>query len=351
MSPAGLPLVSVVVPVYNGQAFLADAIRSVLSQTYQAFDVTIVDNCSKDATLAVAERLAAADPRVRVRTNAEFLPVVDNHNAAISCVSPDAKYFKVLGADDLLFPTCLEEQVGVAERYPSVGMVTSYVLCGSRVGWDGLPFPSPFMSGRDVCRLRLLQNIRVFGGPSASIIRTSVLDDTRPFYNPSNYYGDNDAYLTLLQKHDFGFVHQVLSYSRRDEDSRTAAYLGRVGALPAAIVDELTKFGPAYLTADELQTALSAATGDYYRFLGRSLVEGQSAEFWDYHLRHFAAMGHRPNRLRIAYHAGARVLDMALNPKRTIQGAVRRLKNRAAAPATASNAPSTSAARLSGVAH
>jgi glycosyltransferase involved in cell wall biosynthesis len=328
MSSAGSPLVSVVIPVHNGEAFLAAAVRSVLSQTYQTFDVTIVNNCSTDATLAVAEQLAASDPRVRVHSNREFLSVVDNHNMAVALVSAEARYFKVLGADDLLFPTCLEEQVRLAEHHPSVGMVTSYVLCGSRIGWDGLPFPTPFMSGREVCRLRLLQNIRVFGGPSASLIRQSVLDEMTPFYNARNYYGDNDAYMTLLQRHDFGFVHQVLSYSRRDEDSRTAAYLGRVGAFPAAIVDELTKFGPVFLTASEMQHALAEATREYYRFLGRSVLERRSTEFWHYHLEHFAAMGHRPNRLRIAYHAAARVADMALNPKRTIEGAARRLRAR-----------------------
>ena len=352
MSLVESPLVSVVIPVYNGGAFLAEAVRSVLGQTYQAFDLTIVNNCSTDATLAVAEQLAASDPRVRVQTNREFLPVVDNHNIAVSCVSAKATYFKVLGADDLLFPTCLEEQVGLAERYPSVGMVSSYVLCGSRVGWDGLPFPSPFMSGRDVCRLRLLHNVRVFGNPSASIVRTSILNEMKPFYNPRNYYGENDAYLTLLQRHDFGFVHQVLTYGRRDEDSRTAAYLGRVGAFPAAIVDELTKFGPAFLTPAELHDTLAAAAVEYYRFLGRSVVEGRSAEFWDYHLKHFATMGHRPDRLRIAYHAAARLVDMALNPKRTIEGAARRVRARAtrAVPAASAAAPAA-VAPLSTIAH
>src|SRR5205807_2619075 len=153
--------------------------------------------------------------------------------------------------DDWLVPTCIAELVRVAEAHASVGMVTSYVLSGAHIGWDGLPYPSTFMSGREVCRLRLLRDIKVFGGPSASLIRADIVRRKRPFYNPLNYHGDSEAYLDLLRDHDFGFVHQVLSYNRRGEASRTTSYLERVDSYPAADLDELTKFGPIYLTETE----------------------------------------------------------------------------------------------------
>ena len=63
----------------------------------------------------------------------------------------------MVGADDWLFPHCITEMVKLAEQYPNVGMVTSYVLAGTRVGWDGLPYPSTVMKGQEVCRLRLLK--------------------------------------------------------------------------------------------------------------------------------------------------------------------------------------------------
>jgi glycosyltransferase involved in cell wall biosynthesis len=322
------PLVSVVIPVYNGEEFIADAVRSVLGQTYTHFDLTIVNNRSTDRTLAIAEQFAVQDDRVRVRSNRDFLSVVDNHNMALSAISDDAKYAKILDADDWFFPDCIAELVRVAEAYPTVGMVTSYVLSGTRIGWDGLPYPSTFLTGREVCRLRLLHGLKVFGGPSASLLRASIVREMRPFYNPLNYHGDNEAYLRLLEHHDFGFVHQVLSYNRRGEASRTTAYLDRVSSYPAADVDEVTKFGPTYLSERECADRLRDVTREYYRFLAQSALEFRGREFWHYHLRHFRAMGYSVDYPRLGLHVLNRIADLLLNPKRTIEGAFRRLASR-----------------------
>ena len=237
MASEAEPLISVLTPVYNGEKLLAECIRSVLAQTYSNFEYTIVNNCSTDRTLEIAESFARQDSRIRIHNNTEFLSVVDNHNNAFSLIPDGAKYCKVVGADDWLYPNCIAEMVKLAEQYPSVGMVTSYVLCGNRVGWDGLPYPSTFMKGRDVCRLRLLKGLKVFGGPSASLLRCTVVKEYQPFYKLGNYHGDTEAYLELLQKYDFGFLHQVLSYNRKGgEDSRTTGYLQRVNSYPAADV-------------------------------------------------------------------------------------------------------------------
>lgn len=56
-------------------------------------------------------------------------------------------------ADDWLFPQCLELMVDTAERDPSIGVVGAYALEGRTVEFDGLPYPSPVVTGRAVCRL------------------------------------------------------------------------------------------------------------------------------------------------------------------------------------------------------
>src|SRR3984893_17770800 len=269
MAAGAEPLVCVLTPVYNGEKLLAGCIRSVLAQTYSNFEYIIVNNCSTDRTLEIAESFAKQDSRIRIHNNSEFLSVVDNHNKAFSLIPEGAKYSKNVDADDWIFPNCIAEMVKLAEEYPTVGMVTSYVLCGSRIGWDGLPYPSTFVKGSDVCRLRLLKGIKVFGGPSASLLRASVVKEMQPFYKLGNYHGDTEAYLDLFQKHDFGFVHQVLSYNREGgEDSRTTGYLERVNSYPAADIEELVKFGPAYLTKEECDKRLRGAIKEYYKFLG-----------------------------------------------------------------------------------
>jgi glycosyltransferase involved in cell wall biosynthesis len=322
---ASEPHVSVVMPVYDGEQFIADAIKSVQAQTFQNIDIAVVNNCSKDRTREIVARLAESDSRIRIHDNEVFLNVIDNHSKAFSLVSPHAKYVKCLDADDWLFATCIEELVRVAEAHPTVGMVTSYVLAGTRVAFDGLPYPSTFTPGRELCRMRLLHGVKVFGGSSASLIRADVARKNQPFYNPLNYHGDNDAYLTLLRDHDFGYVHQVLSYNRRDEASRTTAYIGRVHGYEVADLQEITTHGRAYLTDEEFKRRLREAASAYHRFLGASILRLPSREFWHYHFVHVKRLGIRISYTRVGLYSLARIVDVLLNPKRTIEGALRRL--------------------------
>ena len=324
MSSSGSPLVSVVIPVYNGERFIADAIRSVLAQTYDNFELTIANNCSTDRTAAIAEEFARNDPRVRVYNATEFVSVVDSHNRAFSLISDDAVYCKVLGADDLLFPNCLSETVRVAEAHPTVGMVAALFLLGSRVN-AGAPFPKTFFSGREICRLRLLNGVKLFGAPCTSLFRASVVRAKRPFYDPVRFHGDTDACMSILQHHDFGFVYQVLSYSRHGEGSPTTAYLDRVNSYPAAALDEVLRWGPVYLTPDEYAQQLRAVTHEYYTLLARRFFELGSREFWDFHLNFARTIGYRINGARFGLYAAMRVVDVALNPLRTTVNVTRRL--------------------------
>jgi len=325
MALADEPLVSVLTPVYNGEKFLAECIRSVLAQTYSNFEYTIVNNCSTDRTLEIAESFAKQDARIRIHNNSEFLSVVDNHNNAFSLLPDRAKYCKVVGADDGLFPDCIAELVKVAEEYPTVGMVTSYVLDGSHVGFDGLPYPSTFTKGREICRMRLLKGVKVFGGPSNSLLRASILRQRKPFYKVGNYHGDTEAYLDLLQEYDFGFVHQVLSYNRRGKDSPTTAFVRRVNSYIAADIEELTRFGPIYLTAEERAERLRRATKEYYRFLAQSVLELRGKEFWNYHRDRMQKLGVGVDYFKIGRYVIYRLVDAGLNPKRTIEGVTRRI--------------------------
>src|ERR671926_420562 len=92
------PLVRVVTPVYNGERYLAEAIESVLSQTYQHWEYIIVNNRSTDRSLEIARRYVQQDTRIRLHTNPEFLGMLQNGNNALRQISPESKYGKVLHA-------------------------------------------------------------------------------------------------------------------------------------------------------------------------------------------------------------------------------------------------------------
>jgi len=328
------PRVSVITPVYNGEKHIATTIQSVLAQRYTNWEYIIVNNCCADRTVEIAQQWAQKDSRIRIVHNDALLDVVRSFNRAFSVAPLESEYIKIVAADDWLFPNCLSEMVALAEAHPNVGMVTSYVLSGTRVGFDGQPFEDmPFagtvVNGRGACRMRLLNNLFVFGGPSASLLRTSVVKQYDPFYTIGNYHGDNDAYLRLLQKYDFGYVHQVLTYRRRGEDSRTTHMLNSMNSHILNIVEELVTFGPVFLTPEELQPRLKKATDDYYEFLAHQAFEFRGRKFWDTHFERLNKLGTPFDKGKFTRFAFLRLVDMLFNPKRSLQGAMRRLFRRA----------------------
>jgi glycosyltransferase involved in cell wall biosynthesis len=116
-----LPLVSVLMPVYNGEPFIAQAIESALAQTLHNIEVIVVDDGSTDSSGSIADRYAAANPgRVRVihQPNAG-LPLA--RNAAIAAAR--ARYLALLDADDVWLPEHLSICVDILERDPAIGLV------------------------------------------------------------------------------------------------------------------------------------------------------------------------------------------------------------------------------------
>src|SRR5215471_12165190 len=223
MSAMQDPLVSVVTPVYNGEAYLRECVESVLAQTYAHWDYVIVNNCSTDRTLEIAREYAARDPRIRIVENQEFVRVINNHNIAFRQISPTSKYCKVVAADDWIFPDCLEKMVKLAEEHPSVVIVQAYRLQGTKVTGDGLPYPSTVIRGNDVCRQWLLEGgPSILGAPSTLMYRSDIVRSRPAFYNESNLHADTEACLEFLEHHDYGFVHQVLTFQRMREESMTS---------------------------------------------------------------------------------------------------------------------------------
>ncbi|MBA3705767.1 MAG: glycosyltransferase family 2 protein, partial [Bacteroidetes bacterium] len=75
-----LPLISVCIPTYNGERYLKECLDSILSQSYTNIEIVIVDDCSKDSTIAIIEKHKASDARIRVHKNENNLGLVSNWN-------------------------------------------------------------------------------------------------------------------------------------------------------------------------------------------------------------------------------------------------------------------------------
>ena len=222
MTMASHPLVSVVTPVYNGEKHLEECIESVLAQSYQNLEYIIVNNCSTDASLEIAERYAQNDARIQIYSNSEVLPILKNFNFSMRKISTQSKYCKVVHADDLLFTQCIELMVAVAEANPSIGIVSSYGIKGERIVGAGLPYPSEFLPGREIGRLTLMGKVYPFSRPSSLLIRSDLIRNRKSFYDESYLHSDVGVCYELLEDHDFGFVHQVLTFIRPHDESLTS---------------------------------------------------------------------------------------------------------------------------------
>lgn len=283
------PFVSIVTPVYNGERYLSACIESVLAQTYENWEYIIVNNCSTDRSLDIAKDYAKKDSRIQVHNNKEFLSMVENFNHSLTRISADSKYCKILHADDLLFSECLAKMVFLAEERPSVGIVGSYVLEGCRVKCDGLPYPKSFFRGREICRMTLLDQspvrggLYVFGSPTSLLIRSDLIQSRNPFYNDRYFQVvDQEVCYFLLEYSDFGFLHEVLTYSR--DHSQSASSSGSL--LNRLILEELMllkDYGPTYLSRNEYENRLAARMQDYYQFLSTSVFEKKDKQFWTFH--------------------------------------------------------------------
>jgi glycosyltransferase involved in cell wall biosynthesis len=318
MNRSSQPLVSIVTPVYNGAEYLEECIESVLAQTYQNWNYTIVDNCSTDGSAAIAHRYAARDARIRVHENQTFLQVIPNHNAALRQISPDAKYCKVVFADDWIFPECLEKMVAIAERHPTAGFVSAYCLEGREVTCTGLPYSTTMISGLELGRRTFLNRLYLFGSANCLLYRADLVRAQQPFYNESNIHADTEACFGLLRISDLAFVHQVLTFTRTREGSLTAmsqdlrTYLG-------GMLHVLINYGPHFLTTDEYQALMRQQLSEYYRFLASSLFRGGDRKTWDYHKQQLADAGVGFSRARLAQAVVANLGRAALSPRGTLE--------------------------------
>ena len=108
------PVVSVLLPVYNGEVYLKPAIESVLNQTFGDWELFIGDNASTDGTRAIIE--SYRDPRIRVHRHATNIGLAPNWNFLLQNARGD--YACVLGADDVFEPNHLERKVNLLQKFP-----------------------------------------------------------------------------------------------------------------------------------------------------------------------------------------------------------------------------------------
>jgi glycosyltransferase involved in cell wall biosynthesis len=313
MTSMNQPLVSVLTPVYNGEKFLAECIESVLAQDYQHWEYHIVNNCSTDGTLRIAQSYADKDPRIRVTTNKTFVNVAENHNIAFRQVSPWSRYFKVVSADDWILPQCLSTMVHFAVARPSVGILCCHQQSGNWVRWAELPVSVTVLPGREACRMALLKGAWVFGAPTAFLYRSDLLRLGKPFFPNARPHADTSACYEFLEYCDYGVVHEVLSVERVHHQ-QVSFEIEQLGAGGLAYLEVVLQYGPRYLTNAEFRARTAEVLDGYYRGLGACILKLKGREFWNFHRTRLREIGLELAWTKVGKAAIRRVLTEAKNP-------------------------------------
>ena len=129
----GADLVSIVLPVYNGEKYLASAIDSILAQSYKNWELIIVNDCSTDGSAEIMEQYAEKDKRIRVIHNKENLKLPRSLNVGFS--QAKGVYYTWTSDDNLLKPEMLDTLVDAMKKDSSLALVYSN---HTRIDEDGM---------------------------------------------------------------------------------------------------------------------------------------------------------------------------------------------------------------------
>ncbi len=198
------PVVSVVIPVFNGLPYLSDAVASVRAQTLSDVELVLVDGGSTDGSREWIENLE--DARVR----RDFLPPGTPAARTWTRASElgTGTFVKLLCQDDVIYPRALELQVADLQRFPTAGMATAQrdivaangLAIARRRGCSGLT--NGLVKGRRALETGCRRGTNIFGEPLAVLFRRESLLEALPWEDDQPFLLDMFMYAKVLRKHD-----------------------------------------------------------------------------------------------------------------------------------------------------
>ncbi len=242
------PTVSVCVPVFNAEAFLAEAIESVLAQDFIDWELVIVDDGSTDHSLEIAERYAADDERITVHRNETNQGAAATWNRAVALSS--GPYVKLLCNDDVIKPNCLTAQVAVLDGDVDqrIGMVTGLrdivAADGSPIhrnhGLRGLPRRASTIGRRELVLGLLRNGGNPLGEPSTVLLRRQALDRAGGFPADWQYLIDLATYAEISRSQDIALIRTSLATFRLSAGSWSSLLAKRQAEETRRIIRALT---------------------------------------------------------------------------------------------------------------
>lgn len=222
------PLVSVVIPAYNAEAYIAESLESILNQSYDNIEVLVIDDHSTDRTLDICKALALTDSRVRIISNEKNVGIGANRERGIQ--QSKGTYICWQDADDISLPDRVESQVAFLELHPHVGIVGGYITFFNEEG-DGV---TRKYSQEDKTLRRNIFRYNPVAQP-ASMMRRECFDRVGGYDPQYRLSEDLDMQFRIGELYEFGNVQKAVIKYRQTQSSLTAANLKKMELATLAI--------------------------------------------------------------------------------------------------------------------
>lgn len=267
------PLVTICVPVYNGDKYLYECLKSISLQTYNNWECVVNNNCSTDRSLEIAQSFALNDHRFKVFTNDAFIPVVPNWNRVFFNANKEAKYLKFVQADDWIYPECIERMVDLFETDAEIGLCSSYRIDSTRV----LPinfnvYDGKIFNGKEILYKHLSHQLDIIGSITTVMFSMYYLKKIERFpaiFDESNYHIDSELDYEIMYMSKVGFIPQILTYTRRHKESGTSTVVYRLGTLHQHNELVLSRYQDIH---PDIRKLYKKARLDYAYFYGKSCL-------------------------------------------------------------------------------
>lgn len=215
-----MPKVSICIPAYNHEKYIEIAVNSILNQTYTDYEIIIVDDKSKDKTWEIIQKYDY--PNIRCYCNKENKGMVGNWNEVVSYA--EGEYIKLLGGDDILLPTCLEEEVRALDENPNVSMVISdSLIINSSEEIKGKIerfYKEGIKEGKKLAR-KSIRYKNYFGNGANALFRKKSFDKWNGFDERVPVIPDFDMWIKLAYLGDVYYIKKSLSKFRIHEEATT----------------------------------------------------------------------------------------------------------------------------------
>jgi len=210
------PLVSILIPSYNHESYIKEALDSSLNQTYDNLEILVLDDGSSDNSISIIKEYANKYPKKIKFFQQENSGVAKTLNKLINL--SQGKYLSLMASDDILYPTKLEKQVAVFNKDidEKVGFVYSYA---DQINMNKLRYRADELTIgiRGKIIKELFEN-GVFFSPVSNLIRKSALIDCGMFKVGRPYCDDYQLYMEIALKYEFDYVPEKL-VARRIHDT------------------------------------------------------------------------------------------------------------------------------------